>query len=258
MRQTEGRSLGKRARWLFIAGVSLILLFALPQFSSKAENLEEEGDRKIMAEAGSMKGKQSEGRFEFEKQKIFFKDYSPAGKAKATVLLLHGARFSSATWEETKTLNELQDAGIRAFAVDLPGFAKSKGVKVSDRTAFMEALVKYIGKVGFIVSPSASGSFSLPYLETKGTEIDGFIPVAPVGVSGFKPSGEVKKKLKVFAVVGEKDGGGVRDLEKFETLFKNFDKLIIKDGSHPAYLDAPDLWNKELIAFILKVAKDDR
>ena len=44
-----------------------------------------------------------------------------AGERGLTVLLLHGMRFSSATWVELGTLHVLAALGYTAVAIDLPG-----------------------------------------------------------------------------------------------------------------------------------------
>jgi pimeloyl-ACP methyl ester carboxylesterase len=56
---------------------------------------------------------------------LFFQEIEGVGMAAATVLLLHGAAFTSQTWVELKTLIALGDAGFRVVALDLPGYGKS-------------------------------------------------------------------------------------------------------------------------------------
>eukprot|EP00803_Ostreobium_quekettii_P006552 evm.model.scf_1561.1 EVM.evm.TU.scf_1561.1 scf_1561:5925-9095(-) len=189
---------------------------------------------------------------------VFYREILPSEPENATVLLLHGAAFSSKTWLDIGTLDALHTAGFRAFAVDLPGFGNSQSVSVSDRGLFLKGLVDFVGgNVTILVSPSMSGGFSLPYLEEYGEEMDGFVPVAPVGVSTFNPPQPVRDSLWVLAVAGQNDGSGVRSVSTFRDLFTNFRKLVIKDGSHPAYLDDPDLWHTELINFAKDVVSNN-
>ena len=45
-----------------------------------------------------------------------------------TVLLLHGAAFSSQTWvSEVPTMTTLAAAGYNVIAIDLPGYGKTRG-----------------------------------------------------------------------------------------------------------------------------------
>ena len=70
------------------------------------------------------------------------------------VLLLHGASFSSRTWEQLGTVQALADAGYRVYAVDLPGFGHSEPNRnVSSRWLRKLLHVLSIG-ASVMVSPS--------------------------------------------------------------------------------------------------------
>ncbi|XP_023368776.1 protein ABHD14B [Otolemur garnettii] len=65
---------------------------------------------------------QSEGTIQVQGQSLFFREARPvSGQAHFSVLLLHGIRFSSETWQNLGTLHRLAQAGYRAVAIDLPG-----------------------------------------------------------------------------------------------------------------------------------------
>lgn len=171
----------------------------------------------------------------------------------ATVLLLHGAAFDSGTWEELGTLALLADAGFRAVAVDLPGFGASKAAR-ADADHFLESLLPGLGvEHPLIVSPSMSGRFSLPFLLAHPDRVAGFVPVAPVGAVDYA---ERLRGCEVPALVvwGERDQ--VFPPSQAQTLaaaFGNARVLILPGARHPAYLDQPEIFHRELVAFAKRV-----
>lgn len=66
---------------------------------------------------------QHEGTIQVQGQSLFFREARPGSgqAARFSVLLLHGKRFSSETWQNLGTLHRLAEAGYRAVAIDLPG-----------------------------------------------------------------------------------------------------------------------------------------
>ncbi|CAM9160330.1 unnamed protein product, partial [Scytosiphon promiscuus] len=79
------------------------------------------------------------------------------------VLLLHGAKYSAQTWGDLGTLALLANAGYRVAAVDLPVLLSNPS-----RDELLERICLGLGMAEqaptVIVSPSMSGSFSVPLL----------------------------------------------------------------------------------------------
>lgn len=103
------------------------------------------------------------------------------------IVLLHGATFSSATWEELGTIQALAEAGWRVWAVDLPGFGGTPAGEAPDGPLPEEAWVAAIYdalmlKSAALMAPSMSGRAALPFLAAHPERVTRFIGVAPVGV----------------------------------------------------------------------------
>ena len=102
-----------------------------------------------------------------DKLSIYYRRVSPK-VPKGDVLLLHGAMFSSETWKKTGTLKFLGDEGYVAVAVDLPGKGKSPPQPLATDEARVGLIVEIMNHFGLnkpvVVSPSMSGSYSIPLL----------------------------------------------------------------------------------------------
>lgn len=199
----------------------------------------------------------------------------------ANVLLLHGQAFSSATWMELGTIQHLAAMGYAVAAVDLPGFGKTPAKAGLDKALFLEQLMyalsfKPQGTV--IVSPSMSGSFSIPFLNKHPNLLKGYVPVAPVGADLLKspPSkacGEPPKKSSIthplllrhapsvlpdlscyatptLVVFGEKESSAFLYGCALLSSMPRAATHMIPNARHPAYLDDPQRWHTLLYNFI--------
>lgn len=177
--------------------------------------------------------------------------YLEAGdRSSTTVLLLHGARFSSKTWLDVGTIAQIANAGHHVVALDLPGFGKSEQSSVPRDEYLNRALNELLpGNAVVIVSPSMSGGFSLPFVARHADRVAGFVPVAPVAISTYR--GELRSvTVPTLVVWGENDA--VVPVAQADVLASAFGgrKLILEGASHPCYLDRPEEFHRELLKFL--------
>ncbi|XP_067142637.1 putative protein-lysine deacylase ABHD14B [Centruroides vittatus] len=216
-----------------------------------------------------------------DENEVFYREVEPFKgldfTTTITLLLLHGAAFSSETWEKLNTIQLLSAMGYRTVAIDLPGFGNSPNAKVEKQT-FLSKVVKTLNLNNpVVISPSLSGLFSLPYMLRNWPEMGGYVPVAPVGTDllenidvSLQGSDErlqrVPEELKNFlqpplpnldaflvptmVVYGEKDR---KRNSALLSLLPCSQAREIPKAKHPAYLDDPPLWHKLLYNFLKQI-----
>jgi abhydrolase domain-containing protein 14 len=182
-----------------------------------------------------------------EKKVHYLEAGNPAG---GKVLLLHGARFSSETWRTLGTIDRLARASYHVVALDLPGYGGSEVTPIATDVFLAEVMTALGIEKAAVVSPSMSGQFSFPLVVRSPEKVSGFVPIAPAGSERYL---RVLKKVKVRALVvwGEKDEIiPVEESDALAAAMEDSKRVILKDASHPCYLDRPDEFHQELLAFL--------
>lgn len=166
------------------------------------------------------------------------------------IVLLHGASFSSKTWEEIGTIQTIADAGYRVFACDLPGCGKSSRTDIPRTIWLGELLDKLKIEKPVIVSPSMSGGFSLPLITEEPDRVSGFVAVAPVAIPDYRDKlGQIT--CPVLAVWGENDQTvPFENADALVQAVKNGRKAVVSDGSHAPYMSDAAKFHEELLGFL--------
>eukprot|EP01024_Parvocaulis_polyphysoides_P065248 TRINITY_DN7607_c0_g2_i2.p1 TRINITY_DN7607_c0_g2~~TRINITY_DN7607_c0_g2_i2.p1 ORF type:complete len:263 (-),score=37.27 TRINITY_DN7607_c0_g2_i2:209-934(-) len=188
---------------------------------------------------------------------VYFKEVKAVGiqgDYPVTFIMLHGAKFSVTTWDSIDTLQKLARNGYKVFAVDLPGYGKSREHRSFnvDQVKFMADLVSTVGEgKTILVSPSMSGTYAVPYINAGGQGLDGWVAAAP-NLMGLSPTNQMESSLEVLAFYGENDPR-MQDIPMLTKSFSKTTQVVVPNGPHPAYLKDPELWHKSLKELAVKL-----
>lgn len=190
---------------------------------------------------------------------LFVREAAPSN-VKGEVLLLHGAAFTSQTWQELGTMNVLANNSFRAVALDLPGYGNSPTMPAVNTDELKASLLLEVFKAlhmerPILISPSMSGKFSLPYLMSRGQRLRAFIPIAPGHTTKYKSNEYEKIQTPTLIVYGGLDKNlGVQSLQRL-ILLPNHRVLELPQAGHSAYKDQPHLFHQGLLDFLLSLPK---
>lgn len=181
-------------------------------------------------------------------------------EAKKVVLFLHGGAYTSRVWSARGILDDVVHEGYRVVAVDLPG---SGGTRMPDEDVEhggptdAEILRQLVDAVGgqdrvVVVSPSASGRYSLPFLAASNpvNHLAGFVPVAPVGIVDFRRPWMAPKVPTLIVWGANDDEIPLEQGRVLRALLPGSELQVIPDAGHAAYDDDPDAFTALLLRFL--------
>ena len=124
------------------------------------------------------------GSVQVDGEAVEFLEAGPKDAAK-TVLFCHGAAFSMTTWQHVGVLDALAERGMRAIALNLPGYgASSKAIGGwQGKAGFLRRVVEAMDLPStlMIVAASMGGSYALPFVQDPGPyKIAGYVAAAAV------------------------------------------------------------------------------
>jgi abhydrolase domain-containing protein 14 len=184
-----------------------------------------------------------------------------AGEDLVSVLFLHGQSYSSRIWDDRKILDPVAAAGWRAVSVDLPGYGdtpeRDDGDRAASNGAWLRDLIDALGGPGrvVVVSPSMSGTYSLPYLEEfPSDELLGFVPVAPVGIDEFERPDDAAP-ISTMAIWGSEDPAYSEEradhlIEQMRAPEGAAQVQLIEGAGHACYDDEPIEFTSILLSFL--------
>ncbi len=175
---------------------------------------------------------------------------SAGEKSNQPVLLLHGKAFQAQTWKDLRTLKILAENNCFGLALDLPGWGKSPKASFSAQKIISGLLNKYELEIPIIIGPSMGGKIAIEYSLENPHETGGLVLIGAVGVQ------ENRSRLqelpeRTLIIWGENDH--ISDPTNGDFLHKKIkgsQHVIIPNTKHACYIEDPEIFHQQLIAFV--------
>ncbi|MCL2457933.1 MAG: alpha/beta hydrolase [Desulfobulbus sp.] len=171
----------------------------------------------------------------------------PEGRA---IVLLHGMKFQAATWRELGTLEVVADLGLRALAVDMPGFGQSPACSLAPALALSRFFDQQEVRQAILVGPSMGGRIALEFAIAHPERVAGLVLVGAVGVEENRAH---LGKITAPCLVIWGGADQVSPLANSEILLAGLPdarREIYPEAAHPCYLDQPERWHASLRTFL--------
>ncbi|KAM9325515.1 putative protein-lysine deacylase ABHD14B [Gastrophryne carolinensis] len=193
-------------------------------------------------------------------QLLFYREVLPSHPPSSphpAVLMLHGMRFCAQTWFDLGTQQKLAAAGYRAVAIDLPGYGRSSTATAQSPMGepapadFLQEVLSALNMVpAVIISPSYSGTYSLPLLLRKPQSVAAYVPVAPLCTDKFSAQDYSSVQVPTLIVYGDGDNLlGEVSLRNLKNL-PNHREFCMKGTGHVCYQEDPETWHRGLFEFL--------
>ena len=171
-----------------------------------------------------------------------------------TVLLLHGARFTSADWVTLGVLEALAARGLSAVAIDLPGYGQSPPTERGRADVIADVLAALELERVVLVAPSMSGLHGFAFARAHPEQLAGLVPIAPAAV--LPPAELAALQVPVLVLWGERDDVvPVAQGKALAAAIPGAELQVVPQGRHAFYVDDPSGLVERLAAFVERVAR---
>jgi len=174
------------------------------------------------------------------------------------IVFLHGYSFTSDVWRNIGVLDVLEENNVPYLAIDMPyGVKSSCSPRTRDPSinvaVVVEAVKAYFSQTPpILVGASYGGYISLKYSVRK--PVSGLILIAPVNTREEELVKNISSiKTRVLLIWGVRDNVVSKtDMEELASKLQNAELRIYEYAGHPAYLDQPERFKKDVLDFYRK------